>query len=94
MNKEKTFIDYEEAVSMLPDSETIHTFVNPGVGMLVGADWDRKDILKAFETHRPCLTGPQATAMKHGLSFWDGTRNVFVETKPSCEKNLVDKEKE
>lgn len=78
MNEEDV-LSYEEALEMLPDKERIHTFVQPNVAIL-GADWDRSEVLKAFALYKVGLSGPQATKMGHGLVFWDGTRNVFIET--------------
>lgn len=40
----KRYISYDEAVSLLPDGETVHTFINSSFG-LMGADWNKTDIL-------------------------------------------------
>ena len=37
-------LTYEEAVSLLPEGDSIHTFINGYYG-LIGADWSRDDIL-------------------------------------------------
>ena len=64
----KYYLNYDEAVSLLPNSEDIHTFKNAPFG-LIGADWSRGDILA--ELKKPDmvieLTGEQAKAMKHGM---------------------------
>ena len=39
----KIYLTVEQAESVLPDGDSIHTFLNPGFG-LIGADWDRKEI--------------------------------------------------
>lgn len=45
MNKdgERIYLNANEAISVLPDENAIHTFYNMPFGLL-GADWDRKDI--------------------------------------------------
>ena len=64
---------------MLPDSEYIHVFKNPN-GMLIGADWDKKEIIKLINEFGACLSGEQAKAMGHGLAVNNG-RWIFIETK-------------
>ena len=39
----RTYITIEQAISVLPDGDAVHTFYNPGFG-LVGADWSKEDI--------------------------------------------------
>ena len=78
-DNERQTLDLDSAVKMLPDSETIHTFVNVGP-MLIGADWSRERVIETFEMHSPELSGEQATAMGHGIVVWDGERHVFFET--------------
>lgn len=70
----------EEAVALLPAGDTIHTFRNPGVGMLVGADFPRDEIIERMKKFGVCLSGPAATRMRHGL-FIEEPRGLFVETK-------------
>ena len=63
----KTYITAEQAISVLPDGESIHTFYNPGFG-LVGADWDKADITdKLRRSDIIELTGPAARGMNHGI---------------------------
>lgn len=75
------FLDFNEAVKLLPDGDTIHTFLNHNGMMLIGADWDREEVLDAFKKYKVQKSGEQAMAMKHGLVFHDGERYVFVETR-------------
>lgn len=72
-------LNVEDAIKMIPDTEDIHTFVNPS-GMLLGADWSREDIIEAFNKYGVQRSGEQAVRMKHGLVFHDGNKHVFVET--------------
>lgn len=62
-------LTYDEAVALLPDGDDIHTFVNPG-GMLMGADWDRGDVLDLLKTGKPELSGGMAESMGHGIVAW------------------------
>lgn len=82
---EQVLLSYDEAAALLPDGERVHTFLDGGLA-LIGADWDRADIL-ALLREADCLevTGPQAQAMGHGLVAWrttDGRQQpVFIETR-------------
>ncbi len=74
-------LSYEEAVALLPDGERIHTFVNPA-GMLVGADWDRADVLALLATTgRRAVTGAMAQDMGHGLAAYRDGEPVFIATR-------------
>jgi hypothetical protein len=75
-------LTYDQAVAMLPDGDRIHTFVNPA-GILIGADWDRQDILALLIGGEPELSGDQATGVGHGLVAFRGEDRhpVFIATK-------------
>lgn len=77
---ERVKIEFEVAKSMLPDGDTVHTFRNSST-MLIGAYWNKKDILTAIEKYGVELSGPQATRMKHGLILTDDRGHLFIETK-------------
>jgi len=71
-----------EAISMLPDGDSIHTFRQAAFGgPLIGADWDRTDIENALEKYSAELTGEISTNRGYGLAFADPTGYVFVQTK-------------
>lgn len=72
-------VSTNDAIKMLPDGEHIHTFRN-AAGMLLGADWDRKDIIIAIKRYGVEFSGEQAKAMKHGLVLNDGSF-LFIATK-------------
>lgn len=82
---EKVDLTYEEAVGMLPDGDKIHTFRNAPPGVLIGADWDREDIIKAIADHGAELSGETATRTGHGMVIFTGERTIkdalFVETR-------------
>jgi|APSaa5957512576_1039674.scaffolds.fasta_scaffold177870_2 hypothetical protein len=61
----------EQALSVLPDGEYIHTFRGGGT-MMLGANWPRKAITEALEgADAIMLTGPVARSMKHGMCIDD-----------------------
>jgi hypothetical protein len=78
---DEVLLTYDEAVALLPDGDRIHTFVNPA-GILVGADWDRGDVLALLrDTDRREVTGPAAQAFGHGLAAMHDGRPVFIEAR-------------
>ena len=76
-------LTYDEAVALLPDGDSIHTFLDGGIS-LIGADWDRPAILALLREAHPEIevTGPAAQSMGHGMAAYraDGTP-VFIETR-------------
>jgi hypothetical protein len=83
MNNERVVVLPNAAIAMIPDQEMIHTFRNPGIGMLVGADWDRQELIKLIKNSKVELSGPEAASMKHGLVLKDEYGYLFIETKDS-----------
>lgn len=81
----KTYITAEQAISVLPDGESIHTFYNPRFG-LVGADWDKADITDKLHSSDVIeLTGPAARGMGHGMCVYSKDTKyqsdiLFIET--------------
>ena len=82
----KYYLNYDEAVSLLPNKEDIHTFYNPSFG-LMGADWSREDILNKLKEADVVieLTGEQAKLMKHGMCAYSKNAQfhneiLFIET--------------
>lgn len=81
----KIYITHEQAISVLPDGDLVHTFCNPGFG-IIGADWRRTDIvdkLKASDIIE--LTGPRARGMGHGICAYSKDAKyqsdiLFIET--------------
>lgn len=61
MNDDQVILSADEAIAMLPDSDTIHTFRQPAPGMLVGADWSRDEMIAHIGFHGTELAGPTAT---------------------------------
>jgi hypothetical protein len=84
-NGEQVLLTYDEAVARLPRGERIHTFVQAGP-MLIGADWDREQVLALFRANEDAIheSGEQAQGMNHGIAVLDAERDgrpVFIETK-------------
>lgn len=80
---DKRYLTCEEAVSLLPDGEYIHTFVSGGI--LIGADWSREDILDKLQKSTIELSGPSARGLGHGICAYtkDGEKLkgvLFIET--------------
>ena len=80
---ERVPLTVEQAMELLDVQHgKVHTFLNPGAGMLVGADWPVKAVRKCFEENGVELAGEQATQMGHGVvSIEAGSRAVFFATK-------------
>lgn len=81
----KTYITAEQAISVLPDGDSVHTFYNPGFG-LIGADWSKADITdKLHNSDIIELTGPGARGMGHGICAYNKDAKyqsdiLFIET--------------
>lgn len=80
---EPEILTYEEAVALLPDGDSIHTFLDGGIA-IIGADWERTAVLALLREAGPQIevTGPAAQSVGHGLAAYraDGTP-VFIETR-------------
>lgn len=81
----RTYITIEQAISVLPDGDAVHTFYDPGFGF-VGADWSKEDITdKLRRSDIIELTGPVARGMGHGMCVYNKDTKwqsdiLFVET--------------
>lgn len=80
--EERVKLTPEQLDAIMAEGEQVHTFMQSKCGILLGADWDRSEILKAATQRGAELSGKAATKAKHGAVVWheDGTP-VFVETK-------------
>jgi hypothetical protein len=77
---DRVLLTDEEAIAMLPDGDTVHTFRQSAAGVLIGADWPRERLIAAIREGQPELSGGAATGMGHGLAVGlVGT--LFVETR-------------
>lgn len=75
-NEERLIITADEAISLLPDGEHIHNFMQGGMA-LIGCDYDRDDaeaaLRKASEIE---IAGFMARSMKHPIACWENDRKV------------------
>ena len=46
----KKYITAEQAINIIPEKEYIHTFYS--IGVLIGADWERIEIIKKNKVKR------------------------------------------
>ncbi|MCR4297544.1 MAG: hypothetical protein NUV75_02140 [Gallionella sp.] len=82
MSENNETVSLEDALLMLSDGEKVHTFRSPGVGIILGADWDRAGLIQAMTDAKEILpTGETAQAIHHGLAIRDKTGLLFIETK-------------
>ena len=81
----KTYITVDQAISVLPDGDFVHTFYNTGFS-LVGADWSREDIIeKILNSDIIELTGRMARGMGHSMCVYNNDTKchdeiLFIET--------------
>lgn len=84
----KAYITTEQALSILPDGDEIHTFVNAAFG-LMGCDWNRLELEdKIKKSDYLELTEKMAKGMNHGLCAYDNSVTkqseiLFIETNPN-----------
>lgn len=83
---EPVIITYKQGKSLLKKGEKIHCFI-PSVA-LIGADWDRKEVLKLLKDNEIQLAGKIATSMCHGI-FCEG--KFFEHDKEKLEQYCVAK---
>ncbi len=84
---ERIVLTKEQAINMLPNKEMIHTF-RQGGPTLIGADWDKKDLIEAINKYEVELTGEQARSMGHGMALYDEHGWLFIETKKEDKKEI------
>lgn len=96
----KRYITTEQAISILPNDENVHTFYDSSVA-LIGGDWSKEDIIdKLNKSDVIELTGETARKMGHGMCAYDKTAKyqsdiLFIETDDEklsmLEKELCEK---
>lgn len=81
MEEKRIFLNPEQAKSILPKGKNVHVFLNPN-GMLIGEDWDKKQVLELFESNKDKIEigGQGCKSMKHGLVVNDGRKLLFIAT--------------
>lgn len=80
MSDKKLPLTKVQAISMLGDSEYIHTF-RSGPMSLLGCDWSRQEIVDAISSNECEVGGEMCKSMNHGLVVHVGGAPLFVECK-------------
>lgn len=77
MTDEKILLTADEAISLLPDGEYVHNYINNVPGLFIGCDYDRADAEKHIRDAIACeISGPGCKGMKHALAVWSSKNNV------------------
>jgi len=72
-------LSVQEALSCLKvQDDQVHCFLSGGP-VLVGTDWDIKDVQDTFHKSVIQIGGKQCYEMGHGIVAFDGERNNFFE---------------
>ncbi len=87
--KEKLFVTAEQALSMLPDGDVIHTFRSTNY-TLVGADWSREEIVAAIQKYECELGGDMCRSMKHGLAVHTAKLPLFVQVRDDFDYSTIE----
>lgn len=80
MSDDRIVLSKEQALSVLGDGESIHTFRNSGF-ILIGCDWSREKIVEAINANECELGGPACQETNHGLVIHVDGSPLFVECK-------------
>ena len=80
----RIYLTVEQAISVLPTKDSIHTFCNPAFG-LIGSDYERERLIKKIESSDFIeITGEQAQGIGHGIAIYKKDSRhenvLFVET--------------
>ena len=78
--EERVTLSIDEALGCLAfdDERQVHCFANPGVNMLIGADWSEESVRElAKTTKRREIGGDDCRRMKHGLVMFDERGPLF-----------------
>lgn len=74
------------------EPDRVHTFVQPGAGMFLGADWDvpqLEELLSGGATAE--VGGEHCRRSKHGVCVWrDGKSPLFVATRGDVDWQAVE----
>ena len=82
MTEEKILLTADEAISLLPDGDYVHNYLNPNSGLFLGCDFEREDAEKHIRAAvQREIGGPSCQRMKHGLVVWKTEKELsFFET--------------
>ena len=79
---DKIVLTADEAISLLPEGEYVHNYVNPTGAMFIGCDYDRDEVERHIRSAHQCeIGGPGCQSIKHGLVVWKTNKSLsFFET--------------
>lgn len=80
-NSKIVILTYDQAVSVLPDGDMIHTYYSVP-NTLLGADWSRNDVLDVIRKGNPQIGGKMCRDSGHGLVVFTGTGPLFIKAMP------------
>jgi len=81
---DKIILTADEAISLLPDGEYVHNYINNVANMFIGCDYTRDDAEKHIRESVACeIGGPHSKRMNHALIVWSTTTDMsFFATDP------------
>jgi hypothetical protein len=86
-------VPIDEAISRIGDGDQIHIFRSTSFALL-GADWDREDLIEAMRKSGVVEAGPQACAVGHTLAIENnGGSPLFIEAQARDEAEVRDAER-
>ncbi len=72
MDAEKITLTPDEAESLLPEGDTVHNYLNPGAGLMMGCDFSRESAVEALSKAVQIeIGGDGCKGMGHALVVWD-----------------------
>jgi hypothetical protein len=77
-----TGISLEDALTMLPTGNSIHTFRQGAMNMFIGCDWNRDKLIEAMSKAEVIrMSGDIAQRMNHGMAIHNDGTWLFIQTK-------------
>lgn len=83
MNDERQTMTLNDAMAVLPADDTIHAVFNPKDGILLGASWEREDVLELLQkVERIEVTGQLAQKDGYGIAVLEPITGdwLFIKT--------------
>ena len=79
MSEGRQMLTAEQALACMEwDGDSVHNFINPAGGMLVGADHERASVEERLSRATTIeIGGEQCRAMKHGIAVTCDGRHYF-----------------
>lgn len=80
IEEERIFLTRRNADAYLKPGDEVHTMMEVGDGVLIGAMRSRESILALAQQGFVSVAGPEATRMKHGVVAHTHVGHVFCAT--------------